>query len=308
MTRTITATTLLLAGALLSGGCQHAVYGDRTFHSDNVYGDREGFARPEVYGEASFRDQTRVSGPTQYSRPPVESAQAASHRSDMPSRPDLAARTETSTDVPRDEVARSNVTSTDADRPAARNDQPAPVAAQAPVPAPVPASDRQLPADRPATSDRPAATPSKDDTPVRNDAKPEVANDAGLKTSTNAPDGRDPEMVARANSARYPDDLKPIDDAKLVATASAPDRALRLINHSDREIVGGNLWVNEMYVTPVPSLRPGEGTTVLTNQFFNHDGKALPSLAESSKLQLQSGGNLYNVRLAPPRDDASLNK
>jgi hypothetical protein len=161
--------------------------------------------------------------------------------------------------------------------------------------------------DRPLPTDRPS-TPANDRPLVRNDVKPEVEKDSGLKTSPNAPDGRDPEMVARANSARFPDDVKPSDDARLTATVSAADRALRLTNHSDHDVVGGNLWVNEMYVTPVPSLRPGESTTVLINQFFNHDGKMLPSLGESSKLQLESAGKLYNVGLNPQRDDASFNK
>jgi hypothetical protein len=157
-------------------------------------------------------------------------------------------------------------------------------------------------------AERPSAPADNDRPLVRNDVKPEVANDAGQKTSPNAPDGRDPEMVARANTARYPDDLKPIDDARLAAHVNAADHTLRLVNHADHEILGGNLWVNEMYVTPVPSLRPGESTTVQTKQFFHHDGKMLPSLTESSKLQLESAGKLYNVRLNPRDEAPELNK
>jgi hypothetical protein len=285
MTRTTTTAALVLAGALVSAGCEHTVFGDRSFHSNNVYGN---IPKSNVYGDASFHDRDRVSGPTDVvDHRPAERAQAASDRSVTPSRSESAARTDTSSDLPRDEVARSTPRSSDADRPVdrptARDDQPTPPA------------------------DRPAATADNDRTLVRNDVKPEVAKHPGMKTSTNAPDGRDPEMVARANTARFPDDLKPLDDVPIVATVSPADHTLRVTNHTDHEILGGNLWVNEMYVTPIPNLRPGDSTVIETKQFFNRNGKMLPSLAESSKLQLQSAGKLYNVRLNP-QDDASSNK
>lgn len=277
----IRTTTLLLAGTLLTtAGCQR-VYGDRSFHGNNVYGPGYEFPRAQVYGDTSFRN--RVNGPTDA---PFGAPEPAPPTSD---RVITSTRTETVTtpplDTPRDEVAHSE-RANDVDHAA-----PTP----APTPAPVVVTPpRPEPVDRPVTSppvERPAVADK--------DIKPTPAADANASVAPSTPNGRDPERVARASNARYPDDLKPSDDLRAAATIDRANRTVRIQNYTANELRGGDLWVNETYVSPIPTIASGASAAVPLNQFYDRDGRPLPALTESSKLQLQTAGKLYNISLQP---------
>jgi hypothetical protein len=279
----IRTTTLLLAGTLFTAGCQHSVYGDRSFKSNNVYGPGYEFPRNPVYGDASFRNP--VNGPTDVTRPPSDSARPASDRVISP-RPDTvvaAAPAPQPVDVPRDEVARSTTTTENEPRPTDRSSVDS-----TPAPTPPP-SDRPAVAPAPQLADRPTATTDK----------PAVPHDIDVPTTPGVTGGRDPERVARANSARYPDDLKPSDDLRAVATVDRANRTLRIQNYSAHDVRGGDLWVSETYVSPIPDIASGGSAAVPLNQFFDRDGRPLPALTETSKLQLQTAGKLYNIPLQP---------
>jgi hypothetical protein len=301
----IRSASLLIAGALLSTGCQQqpAVYGNRSYQS-NVYGNSRQFPRTNVYGDASFRDQ--VNGTPEYARRPSDTAQTAAVavRTDVPPMPSPVTPAEPPSvrqpaEGPVDEVARSAPVRGDVDR----ADRPVTDANR------VTATDNQRPAvvDVPPVVVAPAPRPPVvvEDRPVAREEKPDVSADVGQKTAVNAPDGRDPEMVARAASARYPDDLKASDELQAVAIFDRGTKSLRVVNHSGQEILGGNLWVSETYVTPIPNVPPGGSTSVLVNQFFDRDGKMLPTLNDVNRLQLQSAGKLYNLKL---EGGAELNK
>jgi hypothetical protein len=302
MTRTV---PLLVAGALLSVGCQQqpAVYGNRSYQS-NVYGNTRAYPRTNVYGNATFRDP--VDGSPEYARRPSDGAQPASVA--VRTEPTLQPQPEPPSirqpaEAPVDEVARSAPARGDvdrADRPVASDDRRVPITSERPVAVVPPPSN---PAVTPPAVERPSIADARAE--ARPAAGPDVAHDVGQKTSPTAPDGRDPEMVARAASARYPDDLKPSEDLQAVAVFDRGTKSLRVVNHSGQEILGGNLWVSETYVTPIPNLPAGGSTSVLVNQFFNRDGKMLPTLNDVNKLQFQTAGKLYNLRL---EGGAELNK
>jgi hypothetical protein len=269
----IRTTTLLLAGTLFTAGCQHAVYGDRSFRSDVSGADYE-FPRTPVSGEASFRN--RVNAPDDLTRPETDSARAASDRvaSSPPPRTEVSTRRaeQPSSDNPRDEVSRSTVT--------AETDSGAPRSAASGAP--------EQPKPPVATADNP--TPPRDADPAASAAR--------------TPAGRDPERVARANTARYPDDLKPSDDLHAAATIDRATRTLRVTNYSSKDVRGGDLWVSETFVTPIPDLAAGASVSVPLDGFYDRDGHRLPALADTGKLQLQSAGKLYNI----PLQSDDLNK
>ena len=299
--------TLLVGSTLFTVGCQQqpAVYGNRSYQS-NVYGNSRQFPRTNVYGNASFGEP--VDGTPEYARRPSDTARTASVavRTDEPPTAPPPAITPVEppsirqpAETPVDEVARSAPARGDVDR----ADRPANDDRRATA-----ANDDRLPAAPvPPVSEAPAARPpvAIEDRPVARHDKPDVAADVGQKTAVDAPDGRDPEMVARAASARYPDDLKASDDLRAVAVFDRGTRSLRVVNQSGHEILGGNLWVSETYVTPIPNLPPGGSTSVLINQFFDREGKMLPTLNGVNRLQLQSAGKLYNLKL---EGGAELNK
>jgi hypothetical protein len=269
----IRTTSLVVAGALLTAtGCQHAVYGDRAYRSGNVYGDGAPFSRPAVYGDATFHERDRVDGSPEFARRPsaADTALPASARTDTPSRHEPAP-IHPPGDAPVDEVARSSTPPSDKDRPVVSTERPH-----------VTSNER---------------APVVDVRPSAGNDNPDRAGDTTPKSSPATPGGRDPEMVARANTARYPDDLKPSDDLRASAVFDRANKTLRIDNNSGHDILGGNLWASETYVTPVPNIPAGGSTSVQTSQFFDRDGKGLPSFNDVVKLQLQSGGKLYNLKL-----------
>ena len=254
----IRTTALLLAGTLLTtAGCQR-VYGDRSFHGNNVYGPGYEFPRAQVYGDASFRNS--VNGPADASYGAPEHARPASDRVITSTRTESVTTTNPPLDTPRDEVAHSD-RANDVDH-----------AAPTPTPAPV-ADDHAKPAPPPGSS--------------------------SVAVAPSTPNGRDPERVARASNARYPDDLKPSDDLRAAATIDRANRTVRIQNYTANELRGGDLWVNETYVSPIPSIPSGGSTAVPLNGFFDRDGRPLPALTDTSKLQLQTAGKLYNISLQP---------
>lgn len=286
----IRSTTLLLAGALLTAGCQESrVYGERSFRTGTVYGPADDFPRTTVSGTKPFRDvpnadrdvaDRRASDRAISSPPPPRTEITSTPREDQPS-----------SDNPRDEVARA------AESNRTESAAPAPAVTRAPEPQP----------QRPAVAPTPTPAPQPADRPVATTDKPTASHDTDANTTPAAPGtpaGRDPERVARANNARYPDDLKPSDDLRAAATIDRASRTVRLVNYTANEIPGGDLWVNETYVTPLPSIPSGGSAAVPLNQFYDRDGRALPALTDASKLQLQSAGKLYNI----PVHSEDLNK
>jgi hypothetical protein len=110
-TNTMRTTTLLLAGALLTTGCQQTgVHGDRSFRAARITGDEYKFPRTGVYGTTSFRNPPSASGDLAMGS--TDSARSASDRADpsFPPRNEVVSQPraeQPTSDNPRDEVARS---------------------------------------------------------------------------------------------------------------------------------------------------------------------------------------------------------
>jgi hypothetical protein len=126
---------------------------------------------------------------------------------------------------------------------------------------------------------------------------------ARVNPNTNAEPGdaaraghADPERAAYADTARFPTDMKPIDDHRLTAIVDKSAGTIKLANSSNEPMRDVKVWVNGSYVTQVNDL-PANGTVTLNrHDFSNRDGRMVTDMNDVSTIQVQSKDHLYNAQ------------
>jgi hypothetical protein len=266
-------TTLVLAGAFIVG-CQESDIKQITAHHGGVQGEKS--YGNEVQGSVAYRDHA-VYGDRNYS-----SGKISGDKSFTNNQQDVTLTTDpTRKVVTRTEISRSDLTPAD-------NARTASVRTETVTNTPNTPAEARTSADVRAPADVRADLQKSAD--ARATAEVRTPDNAGSTNSGKA----DPERMAFASTARFPNDMRASDDLR--ATAMVGRDGIKIANATDQEIKDAKLWVDGTYVTQVNSIPAHSVVTVKRSELSDRNGNLPTDMQGIKNLQLQTHANLYNLQ------------
>ena len=105
----------------------------------------------------------------------------------------------------------------------------------------------------------------------------------------------DPERASYASTARFPNDMKAVDDTRLSASVDKSNGTIVVRNNTDQAMRDLKVWVNGSYVTQVNEIPSNSSVTLDRYHFSNSDGRMFTDFNNVSQIQVQAKDTLYNV-------------